>query len=69
MHAVAWYDVLLLHTGVDILTFGQYLQPTPKHLEVTEYVTPEKFEYWRKYGEEVIGFRWASVSELLCILC
>ncbi len=43
--------------GVDILTFGQYLQPTPKHLEVTEFVTPEKFEHWRKYGEEVVGFR------------
>jgi len=40
------------------LTFGQYLQPTPQHLEVTEFVTPEKFEHWRKYGEEVIGFRY-----------
>ena len=46
-----------ISAGVDILTFGQYLQPTPKHLEVTEFVTPEKFEHWRKYGEEVIGFR------------
>jgi lipoate synthase len=44
---------------VDILTFGQYLQPTPLHLEVKQYVTPEKFEYWRKYGEEVIGFRYS----------
>ena len=43
--------------GVDILTFGQYLQPTPKHLDVVEFVTPEKFEHWRRYGEEVIGFR------------
>ena len=32
--------------GVDILTFGQYLQPTPRHLPIVEYVTPEKFEYW-----------------------
>ena len=54
-------DALLISTGVDILTFGQYLQPTSKHLEVTEFVTPEKFEHWRKYGEEVIGFRWAAV--------
>lgn len=38
------YD--LRDAGVDILTFGQYLQPTPKHLAVTEFVTPEKFEYW-----------------------
>jgi lipoic acid synthetase len=50
-------SILLQAAGVDILTFGQYLQPTPLHLEVTEYVTPEKFEFWRKYGEDVIGFR------------
>ncbi len=34
--------------GVDIFTLGQYLQPTPKHLPVQEFVTPEKFDYWRK---------------------
>jgi hypothetical protein len=45
---------------VDILTFGQYLQPTPKHLPVTEFVTPEKFAHWQRYGEEVIGFRCAA---------
>jgi lipoate synthase len=43
--------------GVDILTFGQYLQPTPAHLDVAEYVTPEAFERWRRYGEDVVGFR------------
>ena len=42
---------------MDILTFGQYLQPTPAHLEVAEYVSPDKFEHWRRYGEEVVGFR------------
>lgn len=47
----------LKDAGVDILTFGQYLQPTPLHLEVKEYVTPQKFEEWRRYGEDVIGFR------------
>lgn len=36
----------LKEAGVDILTFGQYLQPTPHHLPVAEYVTPEKFEHW-----------------------
>jgi lipoic acid synthetase len=39
----------------DILTIGQYLQPTQKHLGVEEFVTPEQFEAWRMYGEE-IGF-------------
>ena len=46
-----------VHAGADIVTFGQYLQPTPQHLPVKEMVTPEKFEHWRKYGEDVIGFR------------
>jgi lipoyl synthase len=32
--------------GVDIITFGQYLQPTQKHLKVIEFVTPEKFGWF-----------------------
>lgn len=32
--------------GVDILTLGQYLQPTHRHLDVQEMVTPEKFDHW-----------------------
>jgi len=55
----------LKEAGVDILTFGQYLQPTPLHLSVKEYVTPEKFEHWRKYGEEVIGFRYCAAGPLV----
>jgi lipoyl synthase len=39
----------------DIITIGQYLQPTPKHLDVAEFVTPIQFDAWRIYGEE-IGF-------------
>ncbi len=40
---------------VDILTLGQYLQPTLKHLPVVDYVRPEKFEEYRRMGEE-LGF-------------
>lgn len=39
----------------DILTIGQYLQPTDKHLIVKEFITPEQFDAWREYGES-IGF-------------
>jgi lipoyl synthase len=39
----------------DILTLGQYLQPTQKHLGVERFVTPDEFEAWRQYGES-IGF-------------
>lgn len=39
----------------DILTIGQYLQPTQKHLGVDEFVTPEQFDRWRDVGE-AMGF-------------
>jgi len=39
----------------DILTIGQYLQPTQKHLGVQQFVTPEQFAAWQTYGE-AIGF-------------
>jgi lipoyl synthase len=40
---------------IDILTIGQYLQPTPKHLPLERWVTPDEFEHWKKFGLE-IGF-------------
>ncbi|KAM0001813.1 putative lipoyl synthase [Helianthus debilis subsp. tardiflorus] len=49
---------------VDILTLGQYLQPTPLHLTVKEYATPEKFSYWKEYGES-IGFRYVASGPLV----
>ncbi|CAC08341.1 lipoic acid synthase-like protein [Arabidopsis thaliana] len=49
---------------VDILTLGQYLQPTPLHLTVKEYVTPEKFDFWKTYGES-IGFRYVASGPLM----
>lgn len=45
----------LVAQGVDVLTIGQYLQPTKKHLPVLEWVKPEVFEEYKKIGEE-IGF-------------
>ncbi|KAJ8484481.1 hypothetical protein OPV22_016966 [Ensete ventricosum] len=50
--------------GVDILTLGQYLQPTPLHLTVKEYVTPEKFAFWKEYGESA-GFRYVASGPLV----
>lgn len=44
-------DELLSH-GVDILTIGQYLQPTKEHLPVDRYVHPDEFEQYRKLGYE-----------------
>ncbi|KAA8528846.1 hypothetical protein F0562_036201 [Nyssa sinensis] len=48
---------------VDILTLEQYLKPTPLHLTVKKYVTPEKFAFWKDYGE-TIGFRYVASGPL-----
>ena len=40
----------LLEAGCDILTIGQYLQPSKQHIDVKEYVTPEQFEEYKKTG-------------------
>ena len=42
----------LRDANVDILTLGQYLRPTPNHLTVERYVTPEEFEAYREQGLE-----------------
>lgn len=49
---------------VDVVTFGQYLRPTEKHLSVVEYVRPEKFEYFRRVGEEM-GFKYVASGPLV----
>jgi lipoic acid synthetase len=50
--------------GVDILTIGQYLQPTREHLPIERYYPPEAFEELHVYGEE-IGFRWVESGPLV----
>jgi lipoyl synthase len=40
----------LKRVSVDIVTFGQYLRPTPNHLPVERYVTPQEFEQYRQWG-------------------
>lgn len=42
-------DDLVLH-GLDILTLGQYLQPTKRHIEVAEYIHPDLFDHYREEG-------------------
>lgn len=49
---------------VDILTIGQYLQPTKKHIEVKEFVTPEQFERLQKIGESK-GFLFVASGPLV----
>lgn len=54
----------LLAVGVEVMTIGQYLQPTKKHLEVVEFVTPEQFKEYEKAGLEK-GFKHIESSPLV----
>lgn len=54
----------LRYAGVQVLTIGQYLQPTRKHWPVVEYVTPEKFEEYRLEGLKR-GFRYVESAPLV----
>eukprot|EP00897_Mesotaenium_endlicherianum_P011045 jgi/Mesen1/996/ME000120S00155 len=50
--------------GVDVMTFGQYMRPTRKHMPVSEYVTPDAFDGWRRLGEEM-GFRYVAAGPMV----
>jgi lipoic acid synthetase len=54
----------LRKNNVDCLTLGQYMQPTKRHLKVTEFVTPEKFEYWKEMGDKM-GFLYTASGPLV----
>ena len=49
---------------VDIVTIGQYLSPGPKHLPVQRFVSPSKFNYYKEFGEENLGFMQVVSSPL-----
>jgi lipoic acid synthetase len=49
---------------VDVLTLGQYLQPTRKHLPVQEFVTPEQFKEYEEIGLKM-GFRHVESGPLV----
>ncbi len=50
--------------GVDILTIGQYLQPSRKHLPIRRYYEPQEFEELKTYGME-LGFKWVESAPLV----
>jgi lipoic acid synthetase len=54
----------LRSVNVDILTIGQYLQPTPKHAPVVDFITPEKFAEYQEKGLEM-GFRFVESGPLV----
>jgi lipoic acid synthetase len=50
--------------GVDILTIGQYLQPSKKHLPIKNYYTLEEFQEFKDFGAQ-IGFQWVESGPLV----
>lgn len=56
-------DDLVAH-GCDVLTLGQYLQPTKMHLNVEEFVTPEQFAYYKEVGLAK-GFKYVESGALV----
>lgn len=54
----------LRNNDVDVLTFGQYLQPSKSHMPVKEYVTPEKYAEWQEEAES-LGFKYVASGPLV----
>ena len=54
----------LVNVQVDVLTLGQYLQPTSKHLPVKEFITPAQFAYYKELGMKM-GFKYVESGPLV----
>ncbi|KAH8149175.1 uncharacterized protein LAJ45_06714 [Morchella importuna] len=54
----------LRKVDVDVVTFGQYMRPTKRHMKVTEYITPEAFEKWRVKALDM-GFLYVASGPLV----
>ncbi|WP_313693135.1 lipoyl synthase [Halorarum halobium] len=55
----------LREADVDIVTLGQYLQPSRSHLDVFEYVHPDAFETWRRVAESELGFLYCASGPMV----
>ena len=55
----------LQQVGTDIVTFGQYLQPSRSHLEVSEYVHPDVFDTWQQVAEDEFGFAYCASGPMV----
>jgi len=51
--------------GVDVVTLGQYLQPSRSHLEVSEYVHPDVFDTWERVAEDELDFLYCASGPMV----
>lgn len=49
---------------MDIVTFGQYMRPTKRHMKVDRYVEPSEFDHWKKVAEDM-GFLYVASGPLV----
>jgi lipoic acid synthetase len=54
----------LRSVDVDVVTFGQYMRPTKRHMKVESYVTPDRFEHWQTVAESM-GFLYVASGPLV----
>jgi len=48
----------------DVVTFGQYMRPTKRHIQVVDYIHPDKFDYWKEKALE-LGFLYCASGPLV----
>ena len=54
----------LRKVDVDVVTFGQYMRPTKRHMKVERYVEPSEFDRWRMVAEDM-GFLYVASGPLV----
>jgi lipoic acid synthetase len=66
MYNLQYTDIAaeLRKNNVDVVTFGQYMRPTKRHMPVYEYVTPDTFELWRQRALDM-GFLYCASGPLI----
>ena len=54
----------LRKVNVDVVTFGQYMRPTKRHMKVDRYVEPAEFDHWKSIAEDM-GFLYVASGPLV----
>ena len=54
----------LRDAGVDVVTLGQYLRPSKRHMAVREFITPLVFDEWKEVGHE-LGFQYVASGPMV----
>ena len=57
-------SIELRQSDVDVVTFGQYMRPTKRHMKVARYVDPSEFDSWKTVAED-LGFLYVASGPLV----